>query len=75
MLQHLRKQLKVRGFELEGSELHNFLSRLNETNGGLGKTGSVCRTDCTILKFSRTAFLAKTLLGWKVSAKIIRSLM
>ena len=44
-----------------------------ETSGGLGKIGAVSGSDCRILKFLRTTFLAAKLLGWKVSAKGIRS--
>ena len=78
VLQTLREQLKVPGSRLEGSELLTseflrFRSRLNETSGGLGKIGAVSGSDCRILKFLRTAFLAAKLLGWKVSVKGIRS--
>ena len=78
VLQTLREQLKVPGSKLEGSELLRseflrFRSRWNETSGGLGKIGAVSRSDCRILKFLRTAFLAAKLLGWKVSVKGIRS--
>ena len=78
VLQTLREQLKVPGSRLEGSELltSEFLrirSRLNETSGGLGKIGAVSGSDCRILKFLRTTFLAAKLLGWKVSVKGIRS--
>ena len=74
VLQTLREQLKVTGSRLEGSELltsefFRFRSRLNETSGGLGKIGAVSGSDCRILKFLRTAFLAAKLLGWKVSVK------
>ena len=74
VLQTLREQLKVPGSRLEGSELLTseflrFRSRLNETSGGLGKIGAVSGSDCRILKFLRTAFLAAKLLGWKVSVK------
>ena len=77
VLQRLREQLKVPGSKLEGSELltsefRRFRSRLNETSGGLGKIGSVSGSDCRILKFLRTTFLAAKLLGWKVSVKAIR---
>ena len=46
VLQTLREQLKVPGSRLEGSErltseFLRFRSRLNETSGGLGKTGAV----------------------------------
>ena len=80
VLQTLREQLKVPGSRLEGSELLiseflRFRSRLNETSGGLGKIGAVSGSDCRILKFLRTAFLAANLLGWKVSVKGIRSLL
>ena len=72
VLQTLREQLKVPGSRLEGSELLTseflrFRSRLNETSGGLGKIGAVSGSDCRILKFLRTTFLAAKLLGWKVS--------
>ena len=72
------EQLKVPGSRLEGSELLTseflrFRSRLNETIGGLGKIGAVSGSDCRILKFLRTTFLAAKLLGWKVSVKGIRS--
>ena len=78
VLQILREQLKVPGSRLEGSELLTseflrFRSRLNETSGGLGKIGAVSGSDCRILKFLRTTFLAAKLLGWKVSVKGIRS--
>ena len=78
VLQTLREQLKVPGSRLEGSELLTseflrFRSRLNETSGGLGKIGAVSGSDCRILKFLRTTFLAAKLLGWKVSVKGIRS--
>ena len=78
VLQTLREQLKVPGSRLEGSELLTseflrFRSRLNETSGGLGKIGAVSGSDCRILKFLWTAFLAAKLLGWKVSVKGIRS--
>ena len=78
VLQTLREQLKVPGSRLEGSELLTseflrFQSRLNETSGGLGKIGAVSGSDCRILKFLRTAFLAAKLLGWKVSVIGIRS--
>ena len=78
VLQTLREQLKVPGSRLEGSELLTseflrFRSRLNETSGGLGKIGAVSGSDCGILKFLRTTFLAAKLLGWKVSVKGIRS--
>ena len=78
VLQTLREQLKVPGSRLEGSELLTreflrFRLRLNETSGGLGKIGAVSGSDCRILKFLRTAFLAARLLGWKVSVKGIRS--
>ena len=74
VLQTLREQLKVPGSRLEGSELLTseflrFRSRLNETSGGLGKIGAVSGSDCRILKFLRTTFLAAKLLGWKVSVK------
>ena len=46
---------------------------MNETSGGLGKIGAVSGSDCGILKFLRTTFLAAKLLGWKVSVKGIRS--
>ena len=80
VLQTLREQLKVPGSRLEGSELLTseflrFRSRLNETSGGLGKIGAVSGSDCRILKFLRTAFLAAKLLGWKVSVKGICSLL
>ena len=63
VLRTLRKQLKVLGFRLEGSELLTseflrFRSRLNETSGGLGKIGAVSGSDRRILKFLRTTFLA-----------------
>ena len=48
-------------------------SRLNETSRGLGKIGAVSGSDCRILKFLMTTFLAAKLLGWKVSVKGIRS--
>ena len=75
---NLREQLKVPGSRLEGSELLTseflrFRSRLNETSGGLGKIGAVSGSDCKILKFLRTTFLAAKLLGWKLSVKGIRS--
>ena len=78
VLQTLREQLKVPGSRLEGSELLTsefltFRSRMNETSGGLGKIGAVSGSDCRILKFLRTTFLAAKLLGWKVSVKGIRS--
>ena len=78
VLQTLREQLKVPSSRLEGSELLTseflrFRSRLNETSGGLGKIGAVSGSDCRILKFLRTTFLAAKLLGWKVSVKGIRS--
>ena len=78
VLQTLREQLKVPGSRLEGSELLTseflrFRSRLNETSGGLGKIGAVSGSDCRILKFLRTKFLAAKLLGWKVSVKGIHS--
>ena len=46
VLKRVREQLKVPGSRLEGSELltsefRRFLSRLNETSGGLGKIGAV----------------------------------
>ena len=68
VLQTLREQLKVPGSRLEGSELLTskfvrFRSRLNETSGGLGKIGAVSGSDCRILKFLRTTFLAAKLLG------------
>ena len=77
VLQTLREQLKVPGSRLEGSEpltseFLRFRSRLNETSG-LGKIGAVSGSDCRILKFLRTTFLAAKLLGWKVSVKGIRS--
>ena len=50
-----------------------FRSRLNETNGGLGKIGAVSGSDCRILKFLRTTFLVAKLIGLKVSVKGIRS--
>ena len=72
VLQTLREQLKVPGSRLEGSELLTseflrFRSRLNETSG------AVSGSDCRILKFLRTTFLAAKLLEWKVSVKGIRS--
>ena len=74
--------MKVSGSRLEGSELltSEFLrfrdrSRLNETNAALGEIGAVSGSDCRILKFLRTTFLAAKLLGWKVSVKGIRSLL
>ena len=78
VLQTLREQLKVPGSRLEGSELLTseflrFRSRLNETSGGLGKIGAVSRSDCRILKFLMTTFLAAKLSGWKVSVEGIRS--
>ena len=78
VLQTLREQLKVPGSRLEGSELLTskflrFRSRLNETSGGLGNNGTVSGSDCRILKFLRTTYLAAKLLGWKVSVKGIRS--
>ena len=78
VLQRLREQLKVPGSRLEGSELltgefRRFLSHLNETSGGLGKIGAVSGSDCKILKFLRTTFLAAKLLRWKVSVKGIGS--
>ena len=78
VLQTLREQLKVLGSRLEGSELLTseflrFRSRLNETSGRLEKIGAVSGSDCRILKFLSTTFLAAKLLGWKVSVKGIRS--
>ena len=78
MLQALREQLKVYGSRLEGNELltNEFLrsrSRLNEMSGRLAKIGAVSGSDCRILKFLRTTFLAAKLLVWKVSVKGIRS--
>ena len=78
VLQTLREQLKVPGSRLEGSELLTseflrFRSRLNETSGGLWKIGAVSGSDCRILKFLRTTFLAAKLLGWKVSFEYIPS--
>ena len=78
VLQTLREQLKVPGSRLEGSELLTseflrFQLRLNETSCGLGKIGAVSGSDCRILKFLRTTFLAAKLLGMKVSMKEIRS--
>ena len=75
VLQTLREQLKVPGSRLEGSELLtseflSFQSRLNETSGRLGKIGAVSGSDCRILKFLRTTFLAAKLLGWKVSVHV-----
>ena len=63
-------ELKFPGSRLEGSELLTseflmFRSRLNETSGGLGKIGAVSGSDCRILKFLMTTFLAAKLLGWK----------
>ena len=80
VLQTLREQLKVPGSRLEGSELLTseflrFRSRLNETSGGLGKIGAVSGSDCRILKFLRTTFLAAKLLGWKVSVKAVFGLI
>ena len=78
VLQTLREQLKIPGSSLEGSELLTseflrFRLRLNETSGGLGKIGAVSGSDCRILEFLRTTFLAAKLLGWKVSVKGICS--
>ena len=42
-------------------------------SGGLGKIGAVSGSDCKILTFLRSMFLAAKLLGWKVSVKGIRS--
>ena len=64
---------KLEGSELLTSEFRRFRSRLNETSGRLGKIGAVFLSDCRILKFLRTTFLAAKLLGWKVSVKGIRS--
>ena len=66
VLQTLREQLKVPASRLEGSELLTseflrFRSRLNETSGGLGKIGAVSGSDCRILKFLSTTFLAAKL--------------
>ena len=77
-LQRLREQLKVPGSRLEGSEFltsefRRFLSSLNEKSGEFGKIGTISGSDCKILKFLRTKFLAAKLLGWKVSVKGIRS--
>ena len=74
VLKTLREQMKVPGSRLEGSELLiseflRFRSRLNETSGGLGKIGAVSGSDCRILKFLRTTFLAAKLSGWKVSER------
>ena len=55
------------------SEFRRFLSRINETSGGLGKIGAVSGSDCKILKFLRTTFLAAKLLGWEVSVNEIGS--
>ena len=38
-----------------------------------GKIGAVSGSDCKILKFLRTTFLATKLLGWKVSVNEIGS--
>ena len=54
------------------SEFLKFQLHLNETSGRLGKIGAVSGSDCRILKFLRTTFLAAKLLGWKVSVKGIR---
>ena len=56
LLRRLTEQLKVPGSRLVGSELltsefRRFLSRLNETRGGLGKIGAVSGSDFKILKF------------------------
>ena len=66
---------RLEGSELLTSEFLRFRSRLNETSGGLGKIGAVSGSDCRILKFLRTTFLAAKLLGWKLSVKGIRSLL
>ena len=50
-----------------------FLSSLNDKSGGLRKIGTVSGSDCKILKFLRSKFLAAKLLGWKVSVKGIGS--
>ena len=78
VLQTLQEQLKVPGSRLEGSELLTseflrFQSCLNEMSDELGKIGAVSGSDCRIIKFLRTTFLAAKLLGWKVSVKGIRS--
>ena len=64
---------RLEGYEFLTSEFLRFRSRLNETSGGLGKIGAVSGSDCRILKFLRTTFLAAKLLRWKVSVKGIRS--
>ena len=64
---------RLEGSELLTSEFLRFRSRLNETSGGLGKIDAVSGSDCRILKFLRTTFLAAKLLGRKVSVKGIRS--
>ena len=64
---------RLEGSELLTSDFPRFRSRLNETSGGLGKIGAVSGSDCRILKFLRTTFLAFKLLEWKVSVKGIRS--
>ena len=74
VLQTSREQLKVPGSRLERSELLTseflrFRSRLNETSGRLGKIGAVSGSDCRILKFLRTTFLAAKLLGRKVNPR------
>ena len=66
-------EARLEGSELLTSEFLRFRSRLNETSGGLGKIGAVSGSDCRILKFLRTTFLAAKLLGWKVSVKGVRS--
>ena len=45
--------------------------RVNETS--VRENWCVSGSDCRILKFLRTTFLAAKLLGWKVSVKGIRS--
>ena len=57
----------TRATESSRSELHRFLSRLNETSGRLGEIGAVSGSDCK--KILRSTFLAAKLLGWKVCVK------
>ena len=64
---------RLEGSELLTSEFLRFPLRLNEMSGGLGKIGPFSGSDCRILKFLRTMFLAAKLLGWKVSVKGICS--
>ena len=73
VLQTFREKLQVPGSRLEGSELLTSEFLRFRSSGGLGKIGAVSESDCRILKFLRTTFLAAKLLGWKVSVKGIRS--